>query len=199
MKSGWFENLAFNNLLWAQIQKKQVIPVWKESLKLPEDCTALEVGCGRGVGSASLLDAFNLGRLDAFDIDEKLVKKAGEYVSGEYGGRIRVYVGDVTQIQSGDGTYDAVFDFFTLNQVGDWRKGLSEISRVLKSGGFFAFAEVYGEVYNWHIINHFLVHPEGERIERQSLVKGLAEERLRLMEKRNNLWGNGLVGVARKV
>ena len=193
MVSGWLEGIAFNNILWTLVQKRLVLPVWSGSVELPEDAVVLEVGCGRGIGSTIIMDAFKPSRIDAIDLDERMVKKAQGYLHGEeYEDRIEVSCGDVSMLGGKADVYDAVFDFFTLKYVNDWMKGLSEISRVLKPGGFFAFGELYGFEGNWLNVR------SGRRFDRRQLVKALAENNLRLMEAKRDLWGHGLVGVARK-
>jgi ubiquinone/menaquinone biosynthesis C-methylase UbiE len=102
----------------------------------------------------------------------------------------------VTNIASRDGSYDVVFDFFTLDHVEDWRRGISEISRVLKPGGFFAFSELYDNAVRNYLLRN--IRPKEDRFDRQELVKSLAESRMRLMERQNGMYGYGLAGVARK-
>lgn len=198
MKGGWVERIVFNNFVWALVQRNYIVPVWRQNIVLPPSSQVLEVGCGRGVGSVILIESFNPARVDAFDLDEKMVKKAQNYVSGEYDGKIRVKLGDVTSIDAKEGAYDAVFDFFMLNHVEDWMKGLSEISRVLKRGGFFAFGEFYGKTMGNPIVKNLITQPHEKRFDRQQWVRALAENRLRLMEDKKDILGSGLVGVARK-
>jgi ubiquinone/menaquinone biosynthesis C-methylase UbiE len=40
------------------------------------------------------------------------------------------------------GTFDAVFAMTLIHQVEDWRKAISEISRVLKVGGYFVIDDL---------------------------------------------------------
>jgi ubiquinone/menaquinone biosynthesis C-methylase UbiE len=196
--TAWAEKLLLNNFIWVLVQRMSILPVWSESMELPAGATILEVGCGRGAGSVILVDWFKPSRVDAFDVDEDMIRKAGEYLPEDYKGKINVSVGDVTNIKAEDNTYDAVFDFFTLQHVKDWRRGLSEISRVLKLGGYFAFGELYGSTLNTYIRRHLITSPVGVRFERGDWVKALAENRLRLMERKRKLLGYGFIGVARK-
>jgi ubiquinone/menaquinone biosynthesis C-methylase UbiE len=196
-QANWAEKTLLNNSIWLLAQRRHLLSVWKDSLLLPGGSTLLEVGCGRGAGAVMLFEEFNPSRLDAFDVDEYMVTKAKRYAS-EYEGKINIRLGDVSKLDAPDETYDAVFDSFTLHHVVDWRKGLSEISRVLKPGGYFAFGELYGNTIRSYVIRNILHHPLEERFDRGHLVKALAENRMRLMERKNNLWGMGMIGVAKK-
>ena len=95
---------------------------------------ALEVGCGRGVGTELILDRFRADRVDAFDLDGRMVSRARRRLASR-GHRVRLWQGDATAIAAPDATYDAVFDFGILHHVPDWRAAVAEIYRVMKPGG----------------------------------------------------------------
>ena len=97
---------------------------------------ALEVGCGRGVGTQIILDRFKAERVHAFDLDPDMVDLARRRLR-KHGDAVRLWAGTVTQIDAPDDTYDAVFDFGIIHHVPDWRSALTEIHRVLKPGGRF--------------------------------------------------------------
>jgi len=115
---------------------------------------ALEVGCGRGVGTRLILDVFGAETVDAFDLDPRMVARARARLSA-YGPRTRLWVGDVTAIGAPDSSYDAVFDFGILHHVPDWQRGLAEIHRVLRPGG---------RLYAEEVMERFIVHPITRRI-----------------------------------
>ena len=198
MKSTWLEFILFNNFLWTLVQRRFIVPLWAESVKVSSDSLVLEVGCGRGIGSTIIADEFKPGRIHAFDIDELMVKKARERVSKDYPCVISVEVGDVRSIAAKDGSYEAVFDFFTLNHTSDWGMGLAEVSRVLKPGGCFAFAELYSGAYEGNLRRNLFKSGAADRFDRPKLMRALAENGLHLMERKHRLWGYGLIGVARK-
>jgi len=52
---------------------------------------------------------------------------------------VRLSVGNVTCIEAGDATYDAVFDFGAIHLEPQWPKAIAEVRRVLKLGGKFFF------------------------------------------------------------
>ncbi|MFH0863098.1 MAG: class I SAM-dependent methyltransferase [Candidatus Altiarchaeota archaeon] len=198
-KANWVEKAIINNFIWAAVQRKHIVPVWRSSFELKPDALSSEVGCGRGAGSIIIFEEFKPSSVDAFDVDENMVEKAKKLLEGEYDGKIDVSVGDVTKMAAADATYDAVFDFFSMHHVEDWYKGISEISRVLKPGGYFAYAEIYAEEVTKNIVlRNILRHPAKNRFGRSDLVRALAENNLRIMERKANLGSYGVIGVARK-
>ncbi len=136
--------------------------------------TALEVGCGRGVGAELILSVFGAENVDAFDLDPHMVKLAQKRLA-RYGNRIRLRVGDVTDIQAEDGCYDAVFDFGIVHHVPNWRDALKEIHRVLKPGGRFYCEEVLERYITHPFWRRLLDHPQEDRFNQDQFVKGLED------------------------
>ena len=108
--------------------------------------SALEVGCGRGVGIEIILDLFNAATVSAIDIDPKLVALAKRR-SARFGDRATVSVGTATAVEAPDATFDAVFDFGVIHQIEQWRAAITECARVLKPGGRFFFEAVSSRLY----------------------------------------------------
>ncbi len=102
---------------------------------------ALEVGCGRGVGSELILNLFNADRVEAFDLDPHMVKLAHKRLES-YGDRIKLNIGDATDIQKEDNYYDAIFDFGIIHHIPNWQDAINEMYRVLKPGGRIYIEEV---------------------------------------------------------
>jgi SAM-dependent methyltransferase len=96
----------------------------------------------RAAGAELVLDRFGAARVDAFDLDPKMVGLARKRLARR-GERVRLWVGDATRIPAPDASYDAVFDFGIVHHVPDWRAALREIHRVLKPGGRFFAEEVF--------------------------------------------------------
>ncbi len=192
----FLERLIVNNSLWSALERRYVLPVWLGSFSLGEGAAALEIGCGRGASTSSIRSAYPLSGIDAMDVDYGMVAKARRHYGG---GAIRFYVGDAHRLPTKDSSYDAVFDFFTLHHLEDWERAVAEAARVLKPGGYFAFAEVYGSLTGSYPLRQLFVHPSENRFEREDLVRALSDNRLRLMERKDTLHDHGLVGVARKI
>lgn len=97
---------------------------------------ALEIGCGRGVGTGLVLDLFGADAVDAFDLDPRMITRARRRLRGK-SRPVRLWVADATAIPVPSDTYDAVFDFAIIHHVPDWRRAVHEVARVLKPGGRF--------------------------------------------------------------
>lgn len=109
---------------------------------------ALEIGCGRGLGIEILLDSFRAAKVEAFDLDPKLVRLA-ERRTARFGDKVKVSVGSATDIDAPDSSFDAVFDFGVIHQIEEWRTAVAECARVLKPGGRFYFEAVSGRLYRF--------------------------------------------------
>jgi ubiquinone/menaquinone biosynthesis C-methylase UbiE len=136
--------------------------------------TALEVGCGRGVGVELILDLFGAARVDAFDLDPGMVARASRRLAGR-GERVRLWTGDVTQIDAPADAYDAVFDFGIIHHVPGWREALREIHRVLKPGGSFYVEEVLQPFLSHSVVRRMLKHPREDRFDAAGFRAGLIE------------------------
>jgi len=157
---------------------------------------ALEVGCGRGVGSELILRLFGADSVDAFDLDPRMVAKARTRLSA-YGTRARVWVGDATAISAPDATYDAVFDFGIIHHVPAWRRALAEVNRVLKPGGRFYAEEVLKRFIIHPITRRFLEHPQSDRFDTAGFRTELEAFGLELIAT-EELWGSFAWFTARK-
>jgi ubiquinone/menaquinone biosynthesis C-methylase UbiE len=125
---------------------------------------ALEIGCGRGVGTQLILDVFGAERVDAFDLDPHMVELAKRRLA-DRGDRVRLWTGDVNRIEAADASYDAVFDFGIIHHVPDWRGALDEVRRVLKPGGRFYAEEVLARFIDHPLWRRLLDHPGSDRFD----------------------------------
>ncbi|MEW5901371.1 MAG: class I SAM-dependent methyltransferase [Acidobacteriota bacterium] len=135
---------------------------------------ALEVGCGRGVGAEIILEHFGAARVDAFDLDPRMVALARRRLARR-AERVRLWVGDVEKIDAPDTSYDAVFDFGILHHVPDWRAALREIHRVLKPGGRLYAEELLAHVVQHRLWRRLLKHPQEDRFDAEGFRRGLEE------------------------
>ncbi len=104
-----------------------------EKACLDEEKLVIELGCGTGSSSALWWD--RCGRLVALDISEMLIR-AGR----ERGSSAAHVTADAEQLPFEEGCADAVIGNSVLHHL-DVDAAFSEIRRVLKHGGRFAFAE----------------------------------------------------------
>ena len=97
---------------------------------------ALELGCGTGV---FLERAASTGaRIDAIDLSQHLLRRARERMAGSP--RVQLVCGNAEAMPYADGTFDAVYGSSVLHHL-DLDRALREVCRVLRPGGWAAFAE----------------------------------------------------------
>jgi ubiquinone/menaquinone biosynthesis C-methylase UbiE len=146
VKLNWFGRLQMNNAARAAAQRRFTTG---RMLRLGGDVAggkALEIGCGRGVGVEIILERFRAERVEAFDLDPKMVARA-EARLARYADKISLSIGSATAIEAADSTFDAVFDFGVIHQIEEWRKAVAECARVLKPGGRLYFEAVSKPFY----------------------------------------------------
>ncbi len=103
----------------------------------------LELGCGTGDMWKRNLDMpGDETKLFLTDLSEGMISAARENL-GEHAG-IFYQVVNIEQIPYENGQFDRIIANMMLYHVPDLEKGLSEVSRVLKSGGVF-YCATYGE------------------------------------------------------
>jgi ubiquinone/menaquinone biosynthesis C-methylase UbiE len=173
-----------NNPLRATIQRHYEAPRLLQMGGSMSGGRALELGCGRGVGTELILDLFRADRVDAFDLDPRMVALARKRVR-KRGARVHLWVGDATAIPVAEDTYDAVFDFGIIHHIPEWRRALHEVRRVLKPGGRFYAEEVLARFINHPIMKRLLDHPRTDRFDAVAFEAGLTESGFHLQQARH--------------
>ncbi len=148
---------------------------------------ALEMGCGRGVGTRLILDLFGADAVDAFDLDPRMVALARRRLRPR-GSRVRLWVGDATTIPVASATYDAVFDFGIIHHIPQWRLALREVERVLKPGGQFYAEEVLASFIGHPIARRLFDHPQTDRFDATTFRSAIQEAGL-AANATEQLWG----------
>ena len=174
MRLNRLEFALMNNPLRAAIQRYVEAPQLLQMGGVMAGGRALELGCGRGVGTELILDVFRAERVDAFDLDPRMVALARKRLVPR-GSKAHLWVGDATAIPVVSGTYDAVFDFGIIHHIPQWRQALREVTRVLKPGGRFYAEEVLARFINHPIMKRLLYHPRADRFDALSFQAGLTE------------------------
>ncbi len=97
----------------------------------------LDVGCGVGSAARSVAST---GQLDVTGVDvdpqQIAVAKAGP---GRENLHFRVM--DATRLDFRDGEFDIVASAMATHHIPDWERALSEMVRVLSSGGYFIYGD----------------------------------------------------------
>ena len=142
------------------------VPALVRSLGLIRGLRILEVGCGRGIALPALERCCRPHRLVGLDIDPALLVGARAHLAAS-GTRAELVEGDVRRLPFPSAAFDLVVDFGTCYHIARPEEALSEIARVLRPGGRFAYETK---------LSQLLAHPfrsRGRRIpwDRASLLQ----------------------------
>ena len=196
MKLNWAERWVVNNP--TRVFQQHIEIKWlQHMMPLKVGATILEVGCGRGAGAKLIHRAFKPSRLHILDLDIKMIQAAKTYLSGPIKNVMTMYVGDSIDLPFKSDSLDALFGFGFLHHVPDWRRALSEVARVLKSGGVYYMEELYPSLYQNVITKRILLHPEHDRFTSKDLRAELDAAGLSLINA-FELKKMGILGVATK-
>ena len=168
------ERLAVNNPLRALVQRRVEAQWFLAQGGVLPGATVLELGCGRGIGAQILLDTFGARRVEAFDLDPRMIAAAQQKLA-PYEDRLRLFVGDATKIDAPDASYDAVFDFAILHHIPNWRDAIREVSRVLKPNGRFYASEVLRRFITHPVWRRAFHHPQQDRFDADTFAQALTE------------------------
>ena len=196
MKLNWAERWVVNNP--TRVFQQHIEIKWlQQMMPLKAGATILEVGCGRGAGAKLIHRAFKPSQLHILDLDIKMIQVAKTYLSGATKEVMTMYVGDSIDLPFKSGALDALFGFGFLHHVPNWRRALSEVARVLKSGGVYYMEELYPSLYQNVITKRILLHPEHDRFTSKDLQVELDAAGLSLINS-FELKKMGILGVAIK-
>jgi ubiquinone/menaquinone biosynthesis C-methylase UbiE len=153
----WAESLYINSGLRTKRLRGSVIPKLIALGGRTEGLEVLDIGCGPGECVAGEIEDFGARRIIAIDFDSKMIHRASGRLA-EYGNRVTVVEGDVTNLPYPNEAFDAVFNFAVLHHVPDWKAGLKEIARVLKVGGRLFSQDHDVANHDW-LSRRLFVHP----------------------------------------
>ena len=200
MKLNRVEKALMNNPVRALVQRRYEAALMERLGGLTEGGRVLEIGCGRGVGTEIIFQRFGAREVHAFDLDPDMVERARARPSRYPQERLRLWVGDATEIEAEDGYYDAVFDFGIIHHVPGWRRAVAEVARVLRPGGRFFFEEVTRRALSRWFYRTFLKHPAPEYwFSKEEFVAALEEQGIIVGENTAEwFFGDFVVGVGRR-
>lgn len=109
-----------------------------DQIDISEFCTIVDVGCGTGSALRHASAKAVNGRLIGIDPIPRMVEIAQEHTKGHLAeGRIEYFKGPAEDLPVEDNLADYVLAFDSFHHWVDQRKGLSEVKRVMKTGGRF--------------------------------------------------------------
>jgi ubiquinone/menaquinone biosynthesis C-methylase UbiE len=122
-----------------------------EWLAMPRNLRWLDVGCGTGALSRTVLVLASPAEVRGIDPSQGYVDYARAHVDE---GRVRFDVGNATSLPYGPGYFDVAASGLVLNFVPEPATALSEMVRITKRGGVVA-AYVWDYAGEMQVIRHF--------------------------------------------
>ncbi|MFZ4455447.1 MAG: bifunctional demethylmenaquinone methyltransferase/2-methoxy-6-polyprenyl-1,4-benzoquinol methylase UbiE [Bacteroidales bacterium] len=121
--------------------------IWRKnailSLKKFQPKTILDVATGTGDFAINAFRLLQPEKIVGIDISEGMLKVGEVKVSApEFQSKIELKVGDSTNLEFKDATFDAATVAFGVRNFEDLEKGISEMCRVLKPGGHLVILEM---------------------------------------------------------
>ncbi len=154
----------------ARTRNIEVIERLFSQIDLSDIKRVLEVGCGIGVLSSYLAEKYKW-EITGIDLDSEQIERAqNEHRENKY---LKFIEADATKLPFKDSEFDLILSIDVLHHIPNRNKVFDEISRVIKSNGFYvlvdtAFPKFFGkfsisvdEVINYMKRNSFrIVHRE---------------------------------------
>jgi trans-aconitate methyltransferase len=132
-KSVWAIGGAYEPYVgrWSRLVAREFVD-W---LAIPHAASWLDVGCGTGALTETILGRANPARVHGIDPSEGYLALAKEQVRDP---RARFDVGDARHLSVESARYDAVVSALVLNFIPDLSTGMAEMTRVVRPGGIVA-------------------------------------------------------------
>lgn len=112
---------------------------WKRKLikELPsiKNPVCLDLACGTGDITFKLAQKFTTGKIYGLDITPEMIKNAQQLNIFE---NIEFVCQDICDTNFADNSFDIITGSYALRNAPDLKKALTEINRILKTGGTFA-------------------------------------------------------------
>ncbi|MCX7793519.1 MAG: class I SAM-dependent methyltransferase [Thermodesulfovibrionales bacterium] len=197
MELNLFERLIVMNPLRSFFQRHFEIPMLKRMSDKGSYSLCLEIGAGSGTGAIAIFKTFKPERIIAIDIDPRNIEKARSLIVEDLKGKVEFIHGDAMALDFRENTFDAVFSIGVLHHLEDWKKGIKEISRVLKPSGDFFFEEPLKPFLKSLPVRLLTRHPDGGMFSLEEFKKSLQDAGL-YIKKINKLDSIAISGMAKK-
>ncbi|HET7876468.1 MAG TPA: methyltransferase domain-containing protein [Methylomirabilota bacterium] len=149
LKDRWASGEAYEPYVgrWSRLVAREFL-AW---LAVPAGRRWLDVGCGTGALTQTILERAAPTKVSAVDPSEGFVSHAGARVSDS---RADFRVGDAQSLPWSAGEFDAVVSGLVLNFVPDQSRAAAEMRRVARPGGVVA-AYVWDYAGEMQLMRHF--------------------------------------------
>jgi len=105
-------------------------------VRMEEKQDFLEVGCGSGAVSNHIAQKYSLN-VTGTDIDPDQIRLAQQ--NSDNLANARFLEADATNLPFPDNDFDVVLSFGVMHHISNWLDALEEITRVLRTGGYFVY------------------------------------------------------------
>ena len=148
-KDNWANGDMYERYIgrWSRLVAREFLN-W---LAVPAGSQWLDVGCGTGVLSQSILQFAEPAQIKGIDRSEGFINFAREHVQDS---RVWFEVGDAEALTDPPETFDAVVSGLVLNFIPHPERALAEIIRVTQQGGVVA-VYVWDYAEGMQLIRHF--------------------------------------------
>jgi len=132
-KDPWASGAAYNPYVgrWSRLVAREFL-AW---LAVPQGAHWLDVGCGTGALSQTILDVASPREITGIDPSEEYITFARQQVQDS---RVRFRLGDAQALPEDSASYDAVVAGLVLNFVPQPSHAVAEMQRVVRVGGTVA-------------------------------------------------------------
>ena len=145
----WASGAAYEPYVgrWSRLVAREIL-AW---LAVPPEGRWLDVGCGTGALSATILAAAGPSTVTGIDASEGYAAYAREQIRDS---RAELRQGDAQALPFPDGSFDATVSGLVLNFLPEPSRGLAEMARVTRPGGVAA-VYVWDYAGQMQLMRHF--------------------------------------------
>ncbi len=126
----------------------------------------LDIGCGAGNNTIKTLRYLNGLDCDLVDLSLPMLERARARILKEKSGKIRLFQGDIREIELGKDTYDIVLSAAVLHHLrdeSDWEFVFKKIFQATSPGGSFWISDIV--FHDIPVIHEFMLGKYGEYLE----------------------------------
>ena len=183
MELNLFEFGLLTGRLRRLVQELVDIRQWRKlgAMDCPEG-HALDIGCGQGHGIKLAVSKFGVGKVDAFDTDERMLSRSRLATAKLR--NIHISNHSATQMPAADAIYDLVFDYQVFHHIGDWPAAIREVYRVMKPNAQLLMAESLPGLIEGSWWGRRMAHPKENRFTATELQSELQRIGFRLSQPR---------------